>query len=428
MRSYIYQLTLTYISAASPLTEPPRTPPADVELTPRVEPETVEAGTKGKRRPREQRLIFDEAVDRPDNQRQADLASILTEHHFLPRSPLVMRLLEIREDPVSHFLPTKTTPQGTFFFAGPPGMVPELAEMFMKPLAPLGGPKRRGGTAASPEREAPPSKRARVEGEGDDEAVEQVRRAASAAPSLVLGSDILGARASVGPGGELEFGDVGISAGLGDDFELDVPMASETGLELGAADERLSRARSGSVLSALSRLSTPMPENAAFDEGAETFADAACPIATFDERAAGASQEQADRAEDGRGYSRNTVKALRLVRQELQPMPAETQEGAVQEQGEKTMRFSTMANKASRRAASAFFFELLVLGTRDCVQLAQSAPYADIEVRAKDRLWERQRHTSVAPSVSSALRQAAAASSSQREPSLVPSAAMSEEL
>lgn len=44
--------------------------------------------------------------------------------------------------------------------------------------------------------------------------------------------------------------------------------------------------------------------------------------------------------------------------------------------------------QASKRAASTFFFELLVLGTRDCVALAQSEASGDIEVRAKDRLWD----------------------------------------
>jgi cohesin complex subunit SCC1 len=44
-----------------------------------------------------------------------------------------------------------------------------------------------------------------------------------------------------------------------------------------------------------------------------------------------------------------------------------------------------------------------VLSTRDCVKVAQATPYADIEIRAKDKLWERQRQASVARSVSSAM-------------------------
>lgn len=46
--------------------------------------------------------------------------------------------------------------------------------------------------------------------------------------------------------------------------------------------------------------------------------------------------------------------------------------------------------QASRRAASSFFFELLVLGTRDCIQVSQKTSFADIQIQAKDRLWEHQ--------------------------------------
>ncbi|EKM48928.1 uncharacterized protein PHACADRAFT_132088 [Phanerochaete carnosa HHB-10118-sp] len=400
---------------ASPLTEPPKTPPADVELAPQVEAEAA----KVQRKPRVQRQIFDERIELeggPGSQaarrrgaelgfQRPDVSGITTEHGFLPRSSLLMRLLEIRDDPVAHFLPIRNTPAGTFFCAAPPGMAPELQDLFMRPLQALSGPKRRGSPEA-PRGEKPPSKRPRLEGApapGDDEEPEQGRRDASVAPSAALGSDILGGRVP-SDRGDLDFGD---QSGLaGEDFEMQVPEF------VAAADETLERARS--VLSELSRLSSPAPTDAPLDEGGEgarAFADAACPIATFDDRSA-QGQEQADRAEDGRGYSKNTIKALRLVRQELQPEPRAREE--------KVVSFNAMAQGASRRAASAFFFELLVLGTRDCVRLAQEASYANIEARAGDKLWERQRHTSAVPSVSSALRPAG---SSQREPSLAPSAA-----
>ena len=52
------------------------------------------------------------------------------------------------------------------------------------------------------------------------------------------------------------------------------------------------------------------------------------------------------------------------------------------------MSFRRMGDKATRRAASSFFFELLVLATRDCVKVSQDRPYANIEVRAKPKLWD----------------------------------------
>ena len=88
--------------------------------------------------------------------------------------------------------------------------------------------------------------------------------------------------------------------------------------------------------------------------------------------------------------------------------------------------FVRMRVQASRRAAAAFFFELLVLGTRDCVKLAQAEPFANIEVRAKDKLWERQRHGSMAPSSANGfprMSQAPSAGPSRRQGSAAPSIA-----
>jgi len=399
---------LTPSRALSPLTEPPQTPPPDLGITPIVDAEVAQ----GKRKGKEKKQIIDAVTELANGPgarlgrgrgaglggQPADVSNILTEHPFLPRSTVVMRLLEIRQDPISHFLPTKSTPNGTFFCAAPPGMAPELAELFMRPVQNLAASKRR----ASPAQEASPNKRPRIEGSvvGDDEEVEQARRESSRAPSVALGSDVLGGRASIGPG--LEFND---NTGPIDDFEMEIPEA----------DVRLDiRERSKSVLSELSRLSTPVPENAPLDEGDETYADVTCPIASFDDRSS--QSQEANQQDDGKGYSKNTVKALRIIRQDLQPVP---------EEPEKVMSFKKMSEKASRRAASSFFFELLVLGTRDCVKVSQAQPYENIEIRAKDKLWERQRHTSIAPSVSSALQpgtsQASVGPSPLRRASVAPS-------
>ncbi|KAH9935672.1 Rec8 like protein-domain-containing protein [Fomitopsis serialis] len=406
---------LTPSRASSPLTEPPQTPPPGVELTPRVE--VPEAG-KAPRKKKEKKQIIDAVTELAEGpgarvgrgrgaavgSQQVDVSGIVTEHHYLPGSSVVMRLLEIREDPVAHFLPTRTTAAGTFFCAAPPGLTPELAEMFMRPVESLSAPKRRGEQA-----ERPPSKRARVEGTpAAEEEVEQARRA-SVAPSVALGSDVLG-RPSVAPG-DLEFDNTG---GI-EDFQLP-EFQMDTGAEM---LPEVGRERSA-VPSELSRLSTPPPD-APVEEGEESYADVTCPIAIFDDRTSQQSQSdsQAGASDDGNGYSKNTVKALTVIRKELQPIPGQEQE--------KAMSFRQMSQKASRRAASSFFFELLVLGTRDCVKLSQAAPFENIEVRAKDKLWERQRHGSVAPSMVSGLRQSSAApsmaASPRRQASVAPSIA-----
>jgi cohesin complex subunit SCC1 len=245
-----------------------------------------------------------------------DVSDILTEHHFLPRSSVVMRLLEIREDPLAHFLPMKVTPNGAFFYAGPPGLVPELSEMFMRPVNNAFSHKRRG---ASPSRG--PNKKPRLEG---DEDVEQGVRAGSVAPSIGLGSDVLG-RGSMAPDAGFDFGD---HTGIGmDDFQMDVGGDMERGKSVGLTD--------------LSRLSTPMADGIPLDDGEDTYADLACPIATFDLRPSQSqmAEKEAEAADnEGKGYSKNTVKALTIIRKELQP-------GIEEEAEDKVLSFRKMSEK-----------------------------------------------------------------------------------
>ena len=323
--------------SASPLTEPPQTPPPDIELTPKA-PE----GEKEKKQRKEKKQIIDSVTELADGPgarvgrgRNAglgaavtkDVSDIVTAHPSLPRSALVMRLLEIREDPLAHFLPTRNTQHGTFFSAAPPGLAPELADMFLRPLANLQPAKRRGG---SPDK--PPSKKRRVEGEEgeEDEEVGQARRAISRAPSLALGSDVYGPSAAAGM--DFTF-DEGAAMPI-DDFEMKIP---EPGRE-----------QSAGPLSPLSRLSTPPPD-ALIEEGEESHADATCPIALFDDRVAGSSQaasqgQSQEPSDDGKGYSKNTVKALSLVRRELQPNPEDEDE-------DKYMSFNNMAQKVRFQTA-----------------------------------------------------------------------------
>jgi cohesin complex subunit SCC1 len=261
-----------------------------------------------------------------------DVSNILTDQQFLPRSSVVMRLLAIRDDPLAHFLPTKVTNNGAFFCAAPPGLAPELAELFMRPVTGGLPPKRRG---TSPDKS--PNKRPRLDGSVHEDDIEQGRRAGSLAPSHALGSDVLG-RHSVGPDGVIDFGDQ--TGGL-DDYQLGVP---EFDMGVGG-DMDIDRARSKSLApSALSRLSTPAPDGVVIEEGDETYADASCPIAMFDFRPSTETQTQGTEREaqiadnEGKGYSKNTVKALGIIRKELQPV-------AGQEEMDKMLSFRKMSDK-----------------------------------------------------------------------------------
>lgn len=262
-----------------------------------------------------------------------DLSHILVEPHFLPRSAVVMRLLEIRNDPIAHFLPTKVTPQGTFLCTAPVGLAPELAEMFLKPIN--GRTKKRGSSPEKP----PSSKRRKLD---DEDEVEQARRAGSLAPSIGFGSDM--GRVSMGPDGGFDFGDQSVQI---DDFQLDVPQAD---VDLGPdMNGRVSMAPSER-----SRLSTPGFEGA--DDIMESYADEACPIAMFDIKPSTQSQladrelEVAD--VEGKGYSKNTVKAVGIVRRELKPVEGDDEE--------KVLSFEKMADKVTFIAARCSGYRLNV--------------------------------------------------------------------
>ncbi|BGP12996.1 hypothetical protein JCM10213_007987 [Rhodosporidiobolus nylandii] len=80
--------------------------------------------------------------------------------------------------------------------------------------------------------------------------------------------------------------------------------------------------------------------------------------------------------------SKNTRKAVRVLKGEL------LREKTGEEVEENKLEFGKVAEKASRRAAASFFFELLVLSSADVVKLKQPTAYGEIEVKATDKLRE----------------------------------------
>jgi cohesin complex subunit SCC1 len=87
-----------------------------------------------------------------------------------------------------------------------------------------------------------------------------------------------------------------------------------------------------SELTRISRTSTP-----ALEEGEETYADLECPIVAFDMKGSSQASEtdNAGATTDGKGYSKNTVRALGIIRKELEPVEGE----------ERVMSFKHMATK-----------------------------------------------------------------------------------
>jgi len=128
------------------------------------------------------------------------------------------------------------------------------------------------------------------------------------------------------------------------------------------------------------RLSTPgLPELGA--EG-ESYADASCKIAIFDNAQSQPPETDANGDQSAVGFSRNTRKAITFLKKELDAQSSQSQDHK--------LHFTELSQKANRRTASSFFFELLVLGTKDYLNLKQTKPYSNIEISGKTKLWNQQ--------------------------------------
>ncbi|KAJ9479190.1 Sister chromatid cohesion protein 1 [Pseudozyma hubeiensis] len=331
----------------------------------------------------------------------ANLSDILTEERYLPRSRAYLRLLTIREDPFSHFMPfaDPSNKDKSSQFIGPNGLASELSELFTFDL----GAMRRRRAAALGDDDSP-NKRARLGDEYYDD-MGVARRAQ-------------GQRESVGFG-DMDQDQSGFDFSMGGDGAFDLPPAE--GLDFGDDGLRRSSRKSraemdaeaeGDVtgrLPALSRMSTPEVDDGGLDSLAVSSTN---PLGVFDVRpteesaAAGelAAASQLRASEDAeastKGWAKSTVRALRVVRSQLSAESAiadddetaqtQTQSRFVEvdeETEEKKLSFAKISTNASRRAAAGFFFEMLVLGTKDCVKLQQDEAYGDIKVSAKDKLW-----------------------------------------
>ncbi|WWC67661.1 uncharacterized protein I206_101572 [Kwoniella pini CBS 10737] len=331
-------------------TPPPLSPTAAADLTLDAEiAAQIAAAPQTAAKPKRPRLVqADAELELPDEPR--DLSSILGEERYIPSDPEAIRLQEIMADPSAHFLPIIRVGGENMIFAGPPGLAPELAELFTFPSNVL---RRSRGV----EEEDRASKRPRLEEEEDVEAGRRVER----------GSE------------PFEF-----PSGFGQDIGLDDSYA------LQPEDEPLITPRATRVLPREPSIAPSRAESIAreiqFGDERGEFT-----LSLFDSRMAAGREEfsqsqlsqqstptkSSERTTTTGGFSKNTSMAMGLLRKELDAI----------EEEDKVLSFEKLADKSTKRAASSFFFELLVLGTRDCVKLEQSTPYEDIKVRGKEKLW-----------------------------------------
>ncbi|PFH47335.1 hypothetical protein AMATHDRAFT_67921 [Amanita thiersii Skay4041] len=334
---------------SSPLTELPGTPlPEATEDNIEI---IVPTSHTTRKIVKEKRQIVDFVtelqMDLEDNVGQGspldkDYNAMMNEQKFLRYSVPVLRLLEIHSDPLPHFFHSKAQ---TFPCYAPSGAIPAIAQLFLRPIKT--GKKRRISINHGD------SKRQRIETKAGFVELEQTRNTEPLLGGVHLGAEMLGHRS-------VEHND--------DHFSQD---------NLGYQAEFPA---SPALIPRDSCLSSPAGSSYQDRDGEISF-DTTLLIADFDIRSSEQSQTQTDiekgveASKNNEGYSKTTMKALKIILKVLRPDSPET------------LTFGVLTGNATRHAAASFFFELLVLGTRNCLKLSQASPFANIDFAAQEKLW-----------------------------------------
>ncbi|KAG0151033.1 hypothetical protein CROQUDRAFT_651549 [Cronartium quercuum f. sp. fusiforme G11] len=315
-------------------------------------------------------------------------SGLYVEPQYLPKNRYELACLEIRLNPRRNkCLPTRIEYEGSqWLLAAPPGVCAELTNLFKFPA-----PNDTQSTRAGKQRAVDEVDVQRIDQRGRSVESEMGRRqdeerlvAETSGVEDVLGNDTFDGRADE-TGVMTELGEGGPV--MEDDFRFE--MQSNPDLHLGG-DEDVPPVRSPSR--ALSEIPGPTPRVRAEGESSvlDLFDELAESQATQSSVREGAIQDSGRGPVGGTKWSKNTMKALRVLKDQLGLDEGEGEgEGeAERSMGRKKIKFEKVSEKASKRAASSFFFELLVLATRDCIKLDQPAAYGPITVEDQDRLWE----------------------------------------
>lgn len=336
---------------------------------------------------------------------------------YLASTVIQIRLQEIHKNPKAHFFPgmgafsaAAAGKENETFYAGPPGLPKQLQGLFSFQIG-------KNGTVLGAKRPAQPAAAAGVQSKRARSATAQPSEAAE----VELGRE---RQSSFADGfeppdfgavnGEDDFGLPGMDSS--NDFQLQLedqnpaldiadvsramldktptssrmgsvaPLDASLNLDLDAIDRArnsmLAVFDSASKASQSQQAVTSTPLKRKRDGMASAPGTRATPASLDEQEETQASTLSAANGGRGRtgGWSRNTVKALKILEHELGP--------ADEAEEDKKLSFNGLADKASRKAAASMFFEMLILGTRDCVKLEQKKPYADVSVQAKPKLWE----------------------------------------
>lgn len=347
------ELDRTRRASSALSTPPPQSPPQSmVDVTPRTAKRIADA-QQAQAKPKRVRIArADNELELPDEEftaPQEDDSDILGVERFIPADPETVRLRDIIENPTKHFLPSVKVDGDTFFFAGPAGLAPELSDLFVFNANVL---RRKRADDNEAEHGG---KHPRLEEDDDVEIArrQQSRQLSEGVFDMQLGFDdapdiSFDFPPPVTPPAKIRAPSVGPARAMSIARGIERDIEGETDFPLGIFDPRSSKSQEESLAS---ELGTPSKSTAGESTG---------------------------------GFSRATGMAMNLLRKEIEAIEA----GVVEAQAEGTVvSYEKVARGATKRAASAFFFELLVLGTRDCVRLEQDKPFGDIGVQAKEKLW-----------------------------------------
>ncbi|PWN38019.1 uncharacterized protein FA14DRAFT_159790 [Meira miltonrushii] len=353
---------------------------------------------------RKRKQIIDSRTQLDDSTQRRQITQgtagiVLAEPSFLPAKRSHLHLLELQADPIKGVLPFSQADNARQIFHSARTLAPELSKLFTVDASAL---LRRRTELIEDVAQAParPQKRIRAEGEEeeqeDDFASEIGRRAVDTQMQLGAGADLtFESMDDYDPFANQPEGEISLGPG-GFDLGEDPVEQTQTGLrrsqrkrptnvqeDLEAEEERRRRTafqQEGD----LGRLGTPEEGSIVGSSYEDVSPTPSYPLRAFDAPAAG--DVTAASSASAVGMSRNTLRAIKVLKTQLSPED--------EEEGE--MQFSEVTKNASRRAASAFFFEILALGTKDCLRVDQEDPFGEIKIKAKPGLWSMQRSGSVA--------------------------------
>ncbi|GMK57083.1 hypothetical protein CspeluHIS016_0309230 [Cutaneotrichosporon spelunceum] len=327
--------------ASSALTTPPPESPTPIPVSPNTAKRLAAIAKMGKR---VRVLRPDHELELPDEAFSAEAAEAYqTQPLYLPDDPTAHARAAAADS--DSFIPIYKEEGERLIMAGPSYLAPALEELFTFPVH-----RRRRRDEGEEQREESP-KWPRLEHDEFDIEVGR-RRSHTRTPGM-----------SSAVGDILEPHDMDLSVLEGEPFgRAEYP-------EFGTPRyPSLAPSRAESIARAVQVHDTSGP-----------------PLAIFD----GGESEQGSQFGNGSGgFSKTTGMAMGVLRREIEAIESTLGEG-------EGVTFARVARGASKRAASQFFFELLVLGTRDAVGLKQERAYGEIELVAKPGLWAESTEESV---------------------------------